>query len=104
MIFQQDGCGPHRTNSVRSFLDAEGIQLLSWLAQSPDMNPIENAWAILKRNLRKQSTYPTTKDALFQRLSDVWDSLPNKYFEKLIGSMSTRVKALKDARGLSTKY
>ena len=68
------------------------------------MNPIENAWAILKRNLREQSTHPTTKDALFQRISDVWDSLPNQYFEKLIGSISKRVKALEDARGLSTKY
>ncbi len=71
MIFQQDGCGPHHAKSVASFLEAEVIELLQWPAQSPDLNPIENAWAILKRNLRRSSTYPTSKDALFDRLSEV---------------------------------
>ena len=57
-----------------------------------------------KRNLRGQSTYPTTKDALSQRLNDVWNSLPIEYFEKLIGSISTTMNPLKDSRGQPTKY
>ncbi len=68
---QQDGCGPHRAKYVASFLEAEGIEILQWPPQSPDLNPIENAWAILKRNRRRSSTYPTSKDALFDRLSEV---------------------------------
>ena len=67
LIFQQDFCGTHIPKAVRYFLDVKGIELLPWAAQSSDMNPIENACAILKRNLRQQSTHPTSKDLLFFR-------------------------------------
>ncbi len=104
MIFQQDGCVPHRAHSISSFLEAEDITLLQWPAQSPDLNIIENAWAMLKRELRRNSTYPPSKDSLFNRLSEIWDSLPTSYCEKLIASMSSTVKEVQSAKGLSTKY
>ena len=103
-IYQQDGCGTHRAKSVSSFLDAEKVQLLPCPAQSSDLNPIENTWAMLKRKLRTQSTYPTSKSGLFERLSEIWDKLPDSYFEKLMQSMSTRVEESKRVKCLSTKY
>ncbi len=57
------------------FLEGKGIKLLPWPPLSPDMNPIENAWAIPKQNLHQQSMYPTSKDGIFERLPEVWDSL-----------------------------
>ncbi len=61
-------------------------------------------WAILKGKLRTQSTYPTSKSGLFERLSEIWDKLPDSYFEKLMQSMSTRVEESKRVKCLSTKY
>ena len=58
------------------------------------MNLIENGWAMLKQNLREQNKYPTSKDSLFERLSEVWNSILNFYFETLIASMTSRGKAL----------
>ena len=104
LIFQQDGCGPHRAKSVKAYLDAEGTMLLHWSAQSPDTNPIENTWAILKKNFRQGTTYPTSKAELFEKLSQVWGTLPSEYFERLIASMQRRVLELSKVRGLSTKY
>ena len=104
IIFQQDGCGPHRANSVRTFLEAKGIELLLWPAQSPDMNPIENVWTILKRKLGQESYYPTSKVDLFNRLLEIQDSISSAYFEKLIASITTRVLTLHKVKGLSTKY
>ena len=81
LIYQQHGCGPHKSKAKRYFLDEKGIELLPRLAQSPDMNPIENGWVILKRNLRQQSTYPKSEDLLFSKLAEVWYSLQSSYFE-----------------------
>ena len=103
MISQQHGCGTHGANSVRSVLDGKGIQLFSLLVQSPDMYLIENARAIIERNLREKSMNFTAKDVLFRRLNEVWNSLLNEYFEKVIVSTSKRMKGLKDAGGLFTK-
>ena len=51
--------------TLSDFLDTAGNQLVSWHAESPDIDLIENAWATLKRNFREQSTCPVTKDVLF---------------------------------------
>ena len=104
IIYQQDGCGPHRAKSVRTFLEAKGIRLLPRPAKRPDMNPIENAWTILKRKMRQEYKYPTSDGDLFDRLSEIWDSIPSAYFEKLIASIRTRVLTLHKVKILSTKY
>ncbi len=103
VIYQLDGCGPHRAKSVISCLDAEKVQLLPWPARSPDLNTIENASAIVKRKLRMQSTYPTSKSGLYKRFSEIWDTLTDFHFENLIQSISTRVLVLKIMKSLSTK-
>ena len=86
MIFQQDGCGPHRGKSLSTFSEAEVFELLQCPAQSPNLNPIENDWAMQYCNLRQHSTYPTWEGDLFTPLSEVCDSLLIVNFEKLIES------------------
>ena len=89
-IFQQDGSGPHRAESIKAHIDANHINLMNWPAHSPDLNPIENLWVFLKRTLRKKTTYPTNSDILFERLCDIWNAIPDNYFSALIESMPPR--------------
>ena len=42
--------------------------MLPCSVQSPDMNLIENAFAILNKNLGQDSTNPNNRDNLFNRL------------------------------------
>ena len=58
------------------------------------MNPIENARGHMKACLRTRPTQPRNKDELSDILSDLWDSIPNSYFEKLAISISYRVCAV----------
>ena len=37
-------------------------------SKSPDLNPIENAWAMLKKKLLARSTYPTNAVDFFDVL------------------------------------
>ena len=70
-IYQHDGCGPHRARSVSTFLEGEKVEVLPWPARSPDLNPIEHVWALMKYKLRQMTTYPTNADALFRKLTEI---------------------------------
>jgi hypothetical protein len=42
VTFMHDGAPCHRNGEVTSFLAEEGIKVMSWPAQSLDLDPIEN--------------------------------------------------------------
>ena len=46
-VFMQDDALSHTAKSVKTFLSAENVTVMEWLAQSSDMNPIENVWKLL---------------------------------------------------------
>ncbi|CAG8777670.1 4281_t:CDS:2, partial [Cetraspora pellucida] len=43
-IFQQNNTTPHKYWKVKAAFSRAGIPILPWLAQSSDLNPIENMW------------------------------------------------------------
>ncbi len=53
-IFQQDLSPALTAKSTKSWLNDHGVVVLDWPANSPDLNPIENLWSIVKRKMRKK--------------------------------------------------
>ncbi len=53
-IFQQDLAPAHTAKSSKSWLNDHGVGVLDWPANSPDLNPIENLWGIVKRKMRNK--------------------------------------------------
>ncbi len=51
VFFQQD-LAP--ADTAKSWLNDHGVGVLDWPAYSPDLNPIENLWAIVKRKMRNK--------------------------------------------------
>ena len=103
-IYQHDVCSAHRAKSVSAYLTENGMDVLPWPAQSPDLNPIENVWLIMKRRLRALHTYPSNRDALFAQLCKIWDELPDSYFNAPVSFMVTRCTSIRNSQGRSSKY
>lgn len=63
-----DNLGSHKSQAIRSALRTVGARLLFLPPYSPDLNPIEQAFAKLKTLLRKAAkrTIETTSDAIGQ--------------------------------------
>ncbi len=51
-IFQQDLAPAHTAKNTKSWLNDHGVGVLDWPAHSPDLNPIDNIWGIVKRKMR----------------------------------------------------
>jgi len=102
--FQEDLAPCHTAKACKAVKLELGLKVLPWVGQSPDLNPIENAWAELERRLRTRSTARKTKDELFSALQQEWAAIPSSYFKKLVESMPRRVQSVMAARGASTKY
>ena len=75
---------------------------MDWPAQSPDLNPIENLWTILKQKVHNSK--PSSLDVLWETLNGFWDNIEESTIESLVASMPKRVKAVIAAKGGATRY
>lgn len=60
-IVVMDNLAPHKARAVRDAIAAQGAELRYLPPYSPDLNPIENAFAKLKAALRKAAARTTTE-------------------------------------------
>ena len=101
-IFQQDLAPAHTARSTKTWFDAHAITVLDWPANSPDLNPIENLWGIIKRKMR--GTRPKNKEELTASIKEIWASITPRQCHRLIASMPRRIEAVIKAKGFPTKY
>ena len=105
-IFQHDNAAPHRSRLATDMLDTLGINTLEWPPHSPDLNPIENLWRLLKSRLKSSETRPKTLPQLRALLEQEWRLLsqtPDQW-RKLIENIPERIRAVRKSRGFPTKY
>jgi transposase len=104
LILQEDNAAVHVSKKSKKWKEENGIVCLPWPAQSPDLNPIEKLWKILKDNVQKMKSFPRTIKALKIALEEEWGKLDPNLLSKLVESMPKRVKLVVDAKGGPTKY
>ena len=111
-IFMQDNAFIYTTHLVRDQFTNAALICLDWPPYSPDLNPIEHAWAKLKELVDKE--FPKifrglgkgeyNIEQLGSALQACQDMIPKEFFDKLYKSMPYRVRAYYKAKGWHTKY
>jgi transposase len=104
--FMQDNASIHKAKTVTKFLKDEKLDVLEWPAQSPDLNPIENVWANMQREVYLWMQKGKIKNAkqLFQVCHHCFKKAWRKDRKKLFASMQRRMQAVVDLNGQRTKY
>jgi transposase len=103
-IFQQDGASCHTSNYSVWWMRTHNIPVLDWVAQSPDLNPIENLWNHLDYQIRRKKPLPKSKQELINAVQEEWRKISIETIHSLILSLPNRVKAVIKAKGGHTKY
>lgn len=103
-VFQQDNAAPHTAKSTIEFLHATFASVMEWPALSPDLNPIENVWGVMARDLyagnKQYATLPELEAAVMQSWSRIGDNL----FRTLSDSVSDRAVQVLRANGGSIDF
>ena len=101
-VFQHDNDPKHTSKTTIALLKRLRVKVIDWPSMSPDLNPIEHLWGILKRKVevRKVSNICQLRDVIMEE----WKSIPVATCEAHLKSMPRRVKAVLDNGGGLTKY
>jgi hypothetical protein len=75
---------------------------MDWQLQSANLNPIEQLWDHLDRQLRLK--YSSNTCQTFATLQKLWSEIPINVFEVYINSMHNRCMAVIKAKSGHTKY
>src|SRR5262249_19945108 len=104
IIFQQDNDPKHTSCLATQWFENNGIEVLNWPAQSPDLNPIEHLWWYLKGKLAEYENEPTNMHEMWVRVKAEWEKIPKQVCLDLIESIPRRVAIVLEAKGVYTKY
>jgi Fe2+ or Zn2+ uptake regulation protein len=99
---QQDNDPKHTSRIAKEFLGNNVPEVMDWPSNSPDLNPIENLWAIVKRNVELRK--PKNLGELEVFLGEEWENIPNSLLINLVNSMPQRCKEVIEKNGERISY
>jgi len=101
-IFQQDNSPVHTSIKIKHFFKKFNIKIIKFPAKSPDLNPIENLWHIIKHNMSKLSN--VTNDNFVEKIRICCNNIDYSIIFNTISSMHIRIIKVISNNGDSIDY
>ncbi len=101
-LFQHDNDPKHTSKTTVGFLRKNRVKVIRWPSMSPDLNPIEHLWGILKRQVEHHS--PSSIQSLKEVILEEWKKIDLAKCRQLVHSMPRRLGAVIKNHGGHTKY
>lgn len=93
----------HTAKSLLKWLTNCDVKFIrNWPGNSPDFNPVENLWSLVKPNLRDNDTSSLPK--LEAAIRQVWGSFPAELLQNRADSVPRRLEECIKRQGNATKY
>jgi transposase len=102
LIFQDDNDSKHRSELTTLWKNEYEITSIDWPSNSPDLNPIENVWSILKNKVSKVKV--NTKEEFIKCIENKWNEISQETINNIIDSMPKRIKEVINNEGDSINY
>ena len=77
-------------------------EIMDWPSNSPDLNPIENLWAIVKRETERRM--PKNLNELERIMVEEWNAIPVSVLINLVDSMKRRCEEVIVKNGERISY
>ena len=94
LIYMHDNAPSRAAKATTQYLESTGFKnktIMIWLSNSPDLNPIENLWSIVKRRVNADGKQYSSKDALWEAIKEAADSITRSLIRKLTESVNERL-------------
>ena len=101
-VFQQDNNPKPTSLLVKSYLQKTKVNVIDWPAQSPDWNPIENLWGVLKTRVHVRR--PSNLEELERFAKEEWDGIPQVMCQGLVTNYNKGLHAVIQQKGCTTDY
>ena len=101
LLLLGDNARPHKGGYATWWKRMTGIETVDWPAQSPDLNPIENLWGIIKRRLQERGHIFSNMNMLVETLREEWNKIEPDLCRRLSDGMIDRVRKTVDNKGHS---
>jgi hypothetical protein len=102
--FEQDRASCHKSEKCQDWCKKRNIKMIYNPPKSPDLSPIENAFAWMASTVyRNKDSYENVQE-LEQSVFKAWEDMPQSYIDSLIDSMPRRMLQVKERKGDFTDY
>ena len=98
----QDNAPSHASKYSTAWLASKGLKdnrIMTWPPSSPDLNPIENLWSLLKHDIYGEGRQYTSLNSIWEAVVVAARKVDPQQIKKLTDSMDGRLMTVIEKRG-----